>query len=61
MHGLRAVVPNRCCVVDEDGEYRSGHAGSELESREDAFHGRRDAVDRNAGAIEVGLYHGVIL
>ena len=61
MHALRAVVPNRLGVVDEDGEDRGQDAVGGHEAGEEALHGGHDVLDGCAGVREGGLHDGVVL
>lgn len=61
MHALRAVIPNRQGVVDEDGEDGRDDAVGGHEAGEEAADGGLDLVDRDAGVGEGGLHDGVVL
>jgi len=61
MHGLRAVIPDRLGIIDEDGEDGCYDAIGGHEAGEDAFDRRLDTADWHAGVCEGGLHDGVVL
>ena len=52
VHALRAIVPDRLGIINDDGEDGSGHARGALETGENAFDGGHDVVDWDTGISE---------